>query len=129
MPSAMAADDATEPALEDAFGTLLGPEDDEYFDPVEEKRQRREARFRAAVLHARGTYQAKVDSDAWFFEVADPDQPITDLAHREMDSKTTQKLGSWNSFVSISNDHRVFPRLSVLPWAVRRGIGRGLCTA
>lgn len=37
------------------------------FDDVDAKQAIREERFRNAFRHARDTYKAKVDSDAWFF--------------------------------------------------------------
>lgn len=56
-------------ALEDAFGALVGEDIDD--SHVTEKLARREAKFHAAVLEAKATYRAKIDSDAWFVDSAE----------------------------------------------------------
>lgn len=76
--------------LGEIFGTSLELNSE---DPAEAKRRRREERFRAAFEHARQTYKAKLDEEAWFFEGASKDDADVVRHAYEMDTKTTQRFG------------------------------------
>ncbi|WFD25960.1 hypothetical protein MNAN1_000933 [Malassezia nana] len=62
--------------------------DDSDDDSRAAKKERRNRRMREALLHARETYTAKIDSDAWFCEGLSLDSVDT----MEVNSRTTQRV-------------------------------------
>ncbi|WFD06470.1 hypothetical protein MVES1_001815 [Malassezia vespertilionis] len=82
-------------ALSDAFGDAFGVDD----GTAASKQQRREARFRAAFDNARATYEAKQDTDAWFFQDHVRNKPTAVWDADEMDTKTTARLCACTTYL------------------------------